>query len=488
MVVEMSLMDLTAVELGKKIREKEVTVLEATEDALSQISLYDNSYHSFISVDSEGALERAKKVQKDIEAKRLAGPLAGVPVAIKDNIFVKGMKNTCASKMLEDFWPTYSASVVVSLEVAGAVIIGKTNMDEFSIGSTTETSTFFSTKNPLDIERVPGGSSGGSAAAVAGKECSYALGSDTGGSLRQPSAYCGLTGIKPTFGRVSRYGMVAYASSFDQIGPIGKDVTDCATILEILTSYDEKDSLSLKPRDNEFTKALQDDVKGLRIGVPKLFLYSGLAPEVEKSIYSAIETFRNKGAVIEEFELSNVEHSALVYHILSAAEASSNLARFDGVKYGYRPQEFNGYDDLYYKSRSNGFGMEVKKKIVLGNFILSAENFENYYVKALKVRRLLKDSFTKAFEKYDLILGPTTATTAPKFGEGTAGTMGRYMGDFFTIPANLIGIPAISIPCGLDQNGLPVGMQLMGDYFKETTIIQAAYSFEQTRLLEKRIL
>jgi aspartyl-tRNA(Asn)/glutamyl-tRNA(Gln) amidotransferase subunit A len=258
--------------------------------------------------------------------------------------------------------------------------------------------------------------------------------------------------------------------------------------LEILTSYDEKDSLSLKPRDNEFTKALQDDVKGLRIGVPKLFLYSGLAPEVEKSIYSAIETFRNKGAVIEEFELSNVEHSALVYHILSAAEASSNLARFDGVKYGYRPQEFNGYDDLYYKSRSNGFGMEVKKKIVLGNFILSAENFENYYVKALKVRRLLKDSFTKAFEKYDLILGPTTATTAPKFGEGTAGTMGRYMGDFFTIPANLIGIPAISIPCGLDQNGLPVGMQLMGDYFKETTIIQAAYSFEQTRLLEKRIL
>lgn len=473
----MSLMDLTAVQLGKMIREKELTAVEATEDALSQISLYDSTYHSFISVDEDGAIKRAKKVQEKIDSGILTGPLAGVPVGIKDNLFVKGMKNTCGSKMLKDFYPAYSATTVLNLEAAGAVIIGKTNMDECSIGSTTESSAFFTTKNPLDIECVPGGSSGGSAAAVAGKECSYALGSDTGGSIRQPAAFCGLTGLKPSYGRVSRYGLVAYASSFDQIGPISRDVTDCATIMEILASYDENDSMSIKREDNNFTKALINDVRGMKIGLAKGFFGTGVEPDVKAAVFSAIEILRNKGAIIEEFDLSNLEYGVHIYHIIAAAEASSNLARFDGVNYGYRSKEFDGYNDMYYKSRSQGFGMDVKKKIVLGSFVLSAENYEKYYKKALKARKLLNESFSKAFKKYDVILGPTTATTAPKLGDKSS----NIMGDYYTIPANLLGLPAITVPCGLDSMNLPIGLQLIGNHFQESTIIRVAYTYEQAR-------
>lgn len=477
----MSLMNLTAVQLGKKIREKEVSVVEATEAALLQIDLNDKKYNSFITVDEEGALERARKVQEDIDTGKLMSPLAGVPVGIKDNICVKGMRNTCASNMLRDFVPTYSASVVSNLESAGAVIIGKTNMDEFSIGSTTETSAFFSTKNPLDTERVPGGSSGGSCAAVAGKECFYALGSDTGGSIRQPSAFCGLTGIKPTYGRVSRYGLVAYASSFDQIGPIGKDVTDCATILEVLASYDEKDSFSMKRNDNHFTSGLVEDVKGFKVGLPKNFFNEALDPEIKASILEAVEVLKDKGALIEEFDFNILEYGVPIYHIISAAETSSNLARFDGVRYGYRAKDYDGYDDMYIKSRSAGFGMAVKKKIMLGNFVLSTENYEAYYRKALKLRRLMKEEFLKAFSRYDVILGPTTFTTAPKLGERSGNSNEQYMGDFYTIPANLLGLPAMTLPCGKDSKGLPIGMQLIGNYFQETTMIQTAYSYEQAR-------
>ena len=474
-------MSLTAVELGKKIKAKEVTVLEATKAALAAIEERESKYNCYVTVDKEGALKRAEEVQKLIDQGELTGPLAGVPVAIKDNMCTKDMLTTCSSKILSNFKPTYSAEAVVNLEKAGAVIIGKTNMDEFAMGSTTETSYYGETKNPWNEERVPGGSSGGSCAAVAAEECSYALGSDTGGSIRQPSSFCGVTGIKPTYGTVSRYGLIAYGSSLDQIGPVAKDVTDCATILEAISSYDKKDSTSVKREDYDFTSALVDDVKGMRIGIPTDYFIDGLDSEVKEAVLQAANTLKEKGAIVEEFELGLVEYAIPAYYVIASAEASSNLSRFDGVKYGYRTESFDGLHNMYKKTRSEGFGAEVKRRIMLGSFVLSSAYYDAYYLKALRTKALIKKEFDKAFEKYDVILGPVAPTTAPKLGDSLSDPIKMYLGDIYTIAVNLAGLPGMSVPCGTDSKGLPIGLQLIGDCFQEKKIIQAAYSFEQTR-------
>ena len=480
----MSLMSLTAVELGRKIKEKEVTVEEAVTAALDAIEKREAEVHSFVTVDREGALKRAKEVQAKIDAGELTGPLAGVPVAIKDNMCTKGLLTTCSSKILYNFVPTYTAEAVLNLEKAGAVILGKTNMDEFAMGSTTETSAYGVTKNPWNTGHVPGGSSGGSCAAVAAEECSYALGSDTGGSIRQPSSFCGVTGIKPTYGTVSRYGLIAYGSSLDQIGPIAKDVTDCATILEAIASHDVKDSTSVQREDYDFTAALVDDVRGLKIGIPRDYFGDGLDPEVKAAVLGAAKKLEEKGAIVEEFDLSLVEYAIPAYYVIACAEASSNLARFDGVKYGYRTEQYDGLHNMYKKTRSEGFGAEAKRRIMLGSFVLSSGYYDAYYLKALRTKALIKQAFDKAFEKYDVILGPAAPTTAPKLGESLSDPLKMYLGDIYTISVNLAGLPGITLPCGTDQNGLPIGLQLIGDCFAEKKIIRAAYAYEQTRSYE----
>ena len=479
--ITMSLMSLTAVELGKKIKAKEVTVVEAVQEALDAVEKKEKDVNSFVTVMRKEALEKAKEVQEKIDNRELTGPLAGVPVAIKDNMCTKGTLTTCSSKILRNFVPTYTAQAVANLEEAGAVIIGKTNMDEFAMGSTTETSAFGPTKNPWNTEHVPGGSSGGSCAAVAAEECSYALGSDTGGSIRQPSSFCGVTGIKPTYGTVSRYGLIAYGSSLDQIGPVAKDVTDCATILEVIASHDAKDSTSVEREDYDFTSALVDDVKGIKIGIPKDYFGEGLDPEVKEAVLAAAKVLEQKGAIVEEFDLSLVEYAIPAYYTIACAEASSNLERFDGVKYGYRAKEYQGLHNMYKKSRSEGFGAEVKRRIMLGSFVLSSGYFDAYYLKALRTKALIKKAFDKAFEKYDIILGPAAPTTAPKLGESLSDPLKMYLGDIYTISVNLAGLPGISLPCGTDSKGLPIGLQLIGDCFAEKKLIRTAYAYEQTR-------
>ena len=474
----MDITSLTAVELGKKIKAKEISVVEAVKASIAQIEKVEKDVNSFVTLDKEGALKRAEEVQKLIDDGKLTGPLAGVPVAIKDNMCTKGMLTTCSSKILGNFQPMFTAEAVKNLEAAGAVILGKTNMDEFAMGSTTETSAYGETKNPWNTAHVPGGSSGGSCAAVAAEECYYALGSDTGGSIRQPSSFCGVTGIKPTYGTVSRYGLIAYGSSLDQIGPIAKDVTDCATILETITSYDKKDSTSVKREETDFTSALVDDVKGMKIGIPRDYLGEGLDPEVKEAILAAAKTLEEKGAIVEEFDLSLVEYAIPAYYVIAAAEASSNLARFDGVKYGYRTKEYEGLHNMYKKSRSEGFGPEVKRRIMLGSFVLSSGYYDAYYLKALRTKALIKKAFDSAFAKYDMILAPAAPTTAPKLGASLSDPIKMYLGDIYTISVNLAGLPGISIPVGQDAKGLPVGMQLIGDCFQEKKLFQAAYTYE----------
>ena len=482
----MNLMSLTAVELGKKIKSGEVRVVDAVNAAFDQIEAVEKDINSYVTVyKKEEVLEKAEHIQKLIDEGQLTGPLAGVPVAIKDNMCTRDKLTTCSSKILGNFYPTYSAEAVINLEKAGAVIIGKTNMDEFAMGSTTETSAFGATKNPWNTEHVPGGSSGGSCAAVAAEEVPFALGSDTGGSIRQPSSFCGVTGIKPTYGTVSRYGLIAYGSSLDQIGPIAKNVTDCATILEAIASYDTKDSTSVNRDDLKFTEALVDDVKGMKIGIPKDYLGDGLDPEVKSAILAAADELKKKGAVVEEFDLGLVEYAIPAYYVIACAEASSNLARFDGVKYGYRTKEYTDLHNMYKKSRSEGFGPEVKRRIMLGSFVLSSGYYDAYYLKALRVKALIKKAFDDAFAKYDVILGPAAPTTAPKLGESLSDPIQMYLGDIYTISVNLAGLPGISLPCGMDKNGLPIGLQLIGDCFKEKNIIRAAYSFEKTRELKR---
>lgn len=477
----MEIQKLTAVSLGKKIKEKEISVREALDAVFAQIDQTEDRYHAYVTLDKEGAYKQADAVQEKIDKGELTGALAGVPVAIKDNMCTKGLLTTCSSKILENYIPTYTASAVQNLTDAGCVIIGKTNMDEFAMGSTTETSYYGVTRNPHNPDHVPGGSSGGSAAAVALNECFFALGSDTGGSIRQPSAFCGITGMKPTYGTVSRYGLIAYGSSLDQIGPMTKNVTDCAAVLETIASYDKKDSTSMKREEYDFTSALVRDVKGLRIGLPKDYFGEGLDSEVKAAIFKAAETFRRMGAIVEEFDLGLVQYAIPAYYIIASAEASSNLERFDGVKYGYRTKEYGDLHSMYKKTRSEGFGSEVKRRIMLGSFVLSSGYYDAYYLKALKTKALIKQEFDKAFEKYDIILAPAAPTTAPLLGSSLQDPIKMYLSDIYTISANLAGIPGLSIPCGKDKKGLPIGMQLLGGCFQEKTLLRAGFAYEKAR-------
>lgn len=477
----MRMTEMTAVELSAAIRAGQVTAVEAVEEMLAGIEERDALYNCYVTVDREGALAQAQAVQAQIEAGELTGPLAGVPVAVKDNLCTKGLRTTCASRMLENFVPTYTAEAVVNLRKAGAVILGKTNMDEFAMGSTTETSAYGVTRNPWNREHVPGGSSGGSAAAVAAGECICALGSDTGGSIRQPAAYCGMVGMKPTYGTVSRYGLIAYGSSLDQIGPLTKDVRDCAAVLETIASHDVKDSTSLQRQDTDFMAALTEDVQGMRIGIPNDYLGEGLDEDVRAAVLKAAEELAGRGAVVERFDLSLVEYAIPAYYTIAAAEASSNLERFDGIKYGHRTTDDAGLHSMYRKSRSEGFGEEVKRRIMLGSFVLSSGYYDAYYLKALRVKALIKKAFDEAFAKYDVILGPVAPTTAPRLGESLADPLKMYLGDIYTIAVNLAGLPAISLPCGKDRKGLPIGLQLIGDCFQEKKLIRAAYTYEKNR-------
>ena len=453
----MDIAKMTAVELGRKIKAKEISVREAVEAVFDRIKAVEGEYNCYVTLCEEQALKKADEVQKKIDDGTLTGPLAGVPVAIKDNMCTEGVLTTCSSKILYNFKPTFSSEAVLNLEKAGAVIIGKTNMDEFAMGSTTETSFFGPTKNPRNPEHVPGG------------------------SIRQPSSYCGVVGMKPTYGTVSRYGLIAYGSSLDQIGPITKDVTDCATVLEAIASYDAKDSTSVKrePEDYKFTDALVEDVAGLKIGIPRTYFGEGIDEEVKEKVLAAAKVLESKGAIVEEFDLGLVDYAIPAYYIIASAEASSNLARFDGVKYGYRTEEYEGLHNMYKKSRSEGFGAEVKRRIMLGSFVLSSGYYDAYYIKALKTKALIKKEFDKAFEKYDVILGPAAPTTAPKLGESLSDPIKMYLGDIYTISVNLAGLPGICVPCGNDKNGLPIGVQLIGDCFSEKTLIRAAYTYEQ---------
>ena len=477
----MSLLNMTAVELAAAIKEGKVTAVEAVKESLERIEEKESLYHCYVTVDKESAFAQAESVQAKIEAGEINSPLAGVPVAIKDNMCTEGMLTTCSSKILGNFVPAYSAEAVLNLQKAGAVILGKTNMDEFAMGSTTETSAFGVTKNPWNPEHVPGGSSGGSAAAVAAGECFYALGSDTGGSIRQPASFCGVVGMKPTYGTVSRYGLIAYGSSLDQIGPLAQDVTDCAAILEVIASHDEKDSTSIDRQDTDFTKALTDDVKGMRIGIPNDYFGEGLDTEVKDAVLKAAQTLEEKGAVVERFDLSLVDYAIPTYYTIAAAEASSNLERFDGIKYGYRTKDYAGLHNMYKKSRSEGFGEEVKRRIMLGSFVLSSGYYDAYYLKALKVKALIKKAFDEAFERFDIILGPAAPTTAPKLGASLADPIKMYLGDIYTIAVNLAGLPGICLPCGKDKAGLPIGLQMIGDCFQEKKLIQTAYTYEKAR-------
>ncbi|HJC05913.1 MAG TPA: Asp-tRNA(Asn)/Glu-tRNA(Gln) amidotransferase subunit GatA [Candidatus Enterocloster excrementipullorum] len=476
----MDLLDLTALELGKKIQAGEVTAPEAAAAALRRIREMEPSIHAYVTVDEEGAMAQAETVQREIEAGRLSGPLAGVPVAIKDNICTEGLRTTCSSKILEHFVPAYTAQAAEQLKKAGAVILGKTNMDEFAMGSTTETSAFGPTRNPWNTDHVPGGSSGGSCAAVAAKECFYALGSDTGGSIRQPSSFCGVTGIKPTYGTVSRWGLIAYGSSLDQIGPIAKDVADCAAILEVIAGRDVKDATSMERQDTDFTAALTKDVRGMRIGIPASYFGEGLDPEVAGAVKEAARVLADAGAVVEEFDLGLVDYAIPAYYVIASAEASSNLSRFDGVKYGFRAADYEGLHDMYKKTRSQGFGPEVKRRIMLGSFVLSSGYYDAYYLKALRTKALIKREFDKAFASYDCILAPAAPSTAPRLGESLQDPLKMYLGDIYTISVNLAGLPGMTVPCGKDSKGLPIGLQLIGDCFKEKHIIRAAYTFERS--------
>ncbi len=475
----MSILSMTAVELSKKIKEKEISVKEAVQASLDQIEAGEKKYNCYVTVDPEGALAQAEAVQKKIDDGELTGPLAGVPMAVKDNICTKGLKTTCSSKILYNFVPPYDAEAADHLKKAGAVILGKTNMDEFAMGSTTETSAFGATKNPWNTEHVPGGSSGGSCSAVAANECFAALGSDTGGSIRQPSSFCGVTGLKPTYGTVSRYGLIAYGSSLDQIGPVAKDVADCAAILDVIAGHDRKDSTSVARETYDFVSALQDDVKGMKIGIPAGYFGEGLDPEVKAAVLAAVDVLKAKGAEVEVFDLGLIEYAIPAYYVIASAEASSNLARFDGVKYGYRTEEYEGLHNMYKKTRSEGFGPEVKRRIMLGSFVLSSGYYDAYYLKALRTKALIKQEFDRAFERFDVILAPAAPTTAPKLGESLANPLQMYLGDIYTISVNLAGLPGISVPCGTDAKGLPIGVQMIGNCFEEKKILRAAYSFQK---------
>ncbi|KYH31962.1 Asp-tRNA(Asn)/Glu-tRNA(Gln) amidotransferase subunit GatA [Neomoorella mulderi] len=480
----MDLHYLTAHELGDLLQRREVSAVEVTEAIIERIKAVDGRVQAYLTRTAEEALEQAKAVDAARARGEEPGPLAGVPMALKDNLCTGGVRTTCASQMLAGWVPPYDATVVRRLKEAGAVILGKLNMDEFAMGSSTENSSFFPTRNPWDLERVPGGSSGGSVAAVAAGEACYALGSDTGGSIRQPASFCGVVGMKPTYGRVSRYGLVAFASSLDQIGPITRDVTDCALVLGVIAGHDPSDSTSADLPVPDYRAALQPEIKGLKIGVPREYFGAGIEPEVETVVRRAIAKLEEMGAICEETSLPHTEYALPAYYLVAPAEASSNLARYDGVSYGLRVP---GKDiiEMYMNTRSQGFGPEVKRRIMLGTYALSSGYYDAYYLKALKVRTLIRRDFEAAFSKYDLLATPTSPTVAFRLGEKAGDPLAMYMSDLCTIPVNMAGLPALSIPCGFSQ-GLPVGLQLIGKAFDEATLLRAAYAFEQATEYHRR--
>ncbi|MDU2064053.1 MAG: Asp-tRNA(Asn)/Glu-tRNA(Gln) amidotransferase subunit GatA [Sporomusaceae bacterium] len=462
--------------LHEKLVNKEISAVELSESVFERIDAVDSQVKAYVTVTKETALEQARSVDAKIAAGEQIGDLAGIPGAIKDNICTKDIRTTCSSRMLEKFVPPYNAAVIEKLQQADFVMTGKANLDEFAMGGSTESSAFFPTHNPWDLSRVPGGSSGGSVAAVAAGEAIWALGSDTGGSIRQPAAFCGLVGLKPTYGRVSRYGLIAYASSLDQIGPLTRDVTDCAIVMNAIAGHDHRDSTSSNTAAPDYKTALVNDVKGLKVGIPKEYFVKGMDPAVESAIRKSIDQLASLGADIQEVSMPHTEHALSVYYLLAPAEASSNLARYDGVGFGYR-KEGSDIVDMYKKTRSEGFGDEVKRRIMLGTYALSSGYYDAYYLKALKVRTLVKQDFDKAFEKVDVLLTPTAPSAAFKIGEFTD-PLTLYLQDVCTVPVNLAGLPGISVPCGF-ANGLPVGMQFIGKPLAEATLLQAAYTFEQ---------
>ncbi len=475
----MNITDLTVHELQEKLKNKELTVTEITEAYCNRINEKEKDVDSFVTTYLEEAKIKAKEIEEKINSGEITGEYAGIPIGIKDNICVKGTKTTCSSKILEDFVAPYSATVAEKLQKENIITLGKMNMDEFAMGSSTENSGIKITKNPWDLERVPGGSSGGSAAAVAANLVPWALGSDTGGSIRQPASLCGIVGLKPTYGLVSRYGLVAYASSLDQIGPLTKDVRDAAKLLTLIAGQDEKDSTSEDNGNINYENCLKNDVKGMKIGVPKEFFGEGIDEEVKSKLYEAIEIYKELGAEVEEFSLDIAKYALATYYIIADAEASSNLGRFDGIRYGHRTEEYSNIDEIFKKSRSEGFGDEVKRRIIFGPYVLSSGYYDAYYKKAQKVRTLVSNEFNKAFKKYDVILTPTSPTTAFKIGEKSGDPMQLYLADIDTVSVNVAGLPGISIPCGVDSKGLPIGMQLIGNKFQEETILNTAYTFEQ---------
>ena len=476
----MNLYDMTIQQAAKMLRQRAFTSQELTESAIGRIESTEKFVKSFITFEFDTALKQAKKVDEAISQGVSLPPLAGIPMAIKDNICTKDIKTTCASRMLENFYPPYDATVSKKLINDNyGVMLGKLNMDEFAMGSSTETSAYHKTANPWDFNRVSGGSSGGAAAAVAAKQVFYSLGSDTGGSIRQPAAFCGVVGLKPTYGAISRYGLIAYASSLDQIGPITRNVSDCASVLNAIAGHDELDSTSVNHSWPDFEAELLSDIRGIKIGIPKEYFDQGLDEEVKSTINEAIGKLAALGASIESISLPYTDYALSAYYIISCAEASSNLARFDGVKYGYRTSVFKDLEDLYCKTRSEAFGKEVKRRIMLGNFVLSSGYYDAYYLKALKTRTLIKQDFDNAFSKVDLIVSPTTPCVAFGFGEKLDDPLKMYLTDVYTVPVNIAGIPALSMPCGFDKKGMPIGMQIIGKHFSESLLLKVAYAFEQ---------
>ncbi len=471
--------EMTAHDIRKKYETGELKVTEVVKAFLDKIKNEDEKIKSYITVCEDDALIQAEKVQAMYDCGEKLGNLAGIPIAIKDNICTKGIKTTCASKMLENFISPYDATVIEKLKKENAIILGKLNMDEFAMGGSTENSAFFKTKNPCNLDKVPGGSSGGSAASVKANLAPISLGSDTGGSIRQPASYCGIVGLKPTYGLVSRYGLVAFASSLDQIGPMSKDVTDNAILLNAISGYDEMDSTSSEVEKKDYTKALINDVKNLKVAVPKEYFAEGINEEVKNSVKKAIEKYKELGAEIEEISLPITKYALPTYYILACAEDSSNLGRFDGIRYGYRTKNYGNLKEIYSNSRTEGFGKEVKRRIMLGTYVLSAGYYDAYYKKALKVRILIKKEFDKAFEKYDVIITPTAPTVAFDIGSKTKNPLEMYLMDLYTVPVNIAGVPAISIPCGEDENKMPIGMQIIAKHFNEEMLYRFAYTYEQ---------
>ncbi|WP_044895075.1 Asp-tRNA(Asn)/Glu-tRNA(Gln) amidotransferase subunit GatA [Bacillus alveayuensis] len=474
----MSLFDHKVSELHSMLHKKEISVSDLVDESYKRIAEVEDKVQAFLTLDEENARAKAKQLDEKLATEKEFGLLFGMPIGIKDNIVTKGLRTTCASKILYNFDPIYDATVMQRLHEADAITIGKLNMDEFAMGSSTENSGFQLTRNPWDLERVPGGSSGGSAAAVAAGEVPFALGSDTGGSIRQPAAFCGVVGLKPTYGRVSRFGLVAFASSLDQIGPITRTVEDNAYLLQVIAGLDPMDSTSANVDVPDYVSALTGDIKGLKIAVPKEYLGEGVSEEVRQSVLNALKVLEGLGATWEEVSLPHSKYALATYYLLASSEASANLARFDGVRYGYRTDNAKNLIDMYKQTRSEGFGNEVKRRIMLGTFALSSGYYDAYYKKAQKVRTLIKQDFENVFEKYDVIIGPTTPTPAFKIGEKTSDPLTMYANDILTIPVNLAGVPGISVPCGF-VNGLPVGLQIIGKHFDESTIYRVAHAFEQ---------